>query len=165
MHKSLFLVCPTDGLEYFLKKKYGNVHHFYGSLGNALICDAETIGYLSEMIEMHGIEEVWFVLSYNNKILLDALERQNFSDVKGLNSFYQDVINQKEYLEEVYAKRNFQFGILSFYLNKKIKELQIKLRSVAHKQLKIQGKIYDAKNRSFQSIYSDLIYLEKYHLN
>ena len=71
---------------------------------------------------------------------------------------------QKEHSKTVYKKSNLQFAILSYYLNKKIKELELSISLLNH-PIKIVGKIYSKDKNTFTSIYSDLLCVEKYCLN
>lgn len=165
MSKCLFLICPTDGLEYIIKNTFGYGNYFYNSLGNSFICDKATVSYLAKMVETHDIKAIYFVLSSNNKIVSDALGHQNFSNIKGLKSFYKEIRTQKECIEKAGPTYNFQFSLVSYYLNKKIKQLQSRLDGLEGYSLNIYGKVYDKANNKFRTIYTNLVCLQKHHLN
>jgi len=163
MHKCFFLICPTDCLEHTINKSFKNVNYFYTSLGNSFIYDSNTIGHIRKIIEKHNIKEIYFVLSMDNKIVLDALNNNEFSNIRALHNFKTEIRRQKERSKIAFQEENLQFTVLSYYLNKKIKELQLAILS--KESVKISGKIYHRDTDTFTSIYSDLIALEKYQLN
>ncbi|TYA71657.1 hypothetical protein [Seonamhaeicola marinus] len=166
MSNSLFLLCPTDCLEPIVNRQFNTENYFLTSLGNTFIYNSETIKHIKETIKTNDIKDVYFVLSLDNQIILDALGSQDFSDIKRLNSIYKEFNTQKETITLSLRKGNLQFSVLSYHLNKKIKELNIALGKIKVRQaLKISGKIYDRSNNTFLNIYSDLIYLEKFQLN
>jgi hypothetical protein len=165
MNNSLFLICPTDALEPVIRSKFKNERYFYTSLGNSFVCDNATIAYILETVKTHNIKNIYFILSSKNKIIVDALEHQNFSDISGMHHFYKEITIQKTYAEELCYTNNLQLSVISYYLNKKIKELQLKLVNLSSNFVKIQAKVYDKDKDVFRDIYSDLVCLEKYHLN
>ncbi|WP_158447905.1 hypothetical protein [Aquimarina longa] len=101
----------------------------------------------------------------DNQIILDALGNHIFFDIGGLNNFYNEITRQKEHSKTSTQTGNRQFSVLSYYLNKKIKELQLELNNLSNQSIKIKGKIYNRHQDTFTDIYSDLICLNKYHLN
>lgn len=165
MHKCLHLVCPTDCLESIINDRFEYENYFYTSLGNSVMFDGNTLCIIERLIKKHDIREVSLVLSINNRVVFDALENQKFSKIRGLKSFYANIKNQKTHSIALQHLNNKQFVFLSYYLNKKINKLKLGLNEGFIKPLKISGKIYNKKENSFNCIYSDLIYLEKYHLN
>lgn len=165
MRKCLFLLCPTDCLEPIINNRFKYENYFYTSLGNSFIYDNETIEGIKEIVKSHNIRAVYFVLSSNNQIILDALGNQDFSDIRALSSFYKEITIQKKQSKEVRYTDNLQFSVLSYYLNKKIKQLQIELSDLQNYPIRIRGKVYDRYNDVFRAIYSDLICLEKHHQN
>ncbi len=98
-------------------------------------------------------------------MISDALGHQDFLKIKGLKNFYNEVLRQKEYSEVLWQQGNRQFTLLSYYLNTKIKELQLKLNSLVIDQIKISGKIYNRQENAFDEIYTDLICGEYLSLN
>lgn len=166
MPNSLFLLCPTDCLESPINNQFKQENYFYTSLGNSLTYDRETIAHLKESILKNNISEIYFILALDNQIILDALERQDYAHIGRLNSFYGEIAEQKEQLVKVPSYNcNLRFSILSYHLNKKIKELRSKVGDFSKNSLKIKAKIYNRDYNTFTNIYSDLIFLEKYQLN
>ena len=97
--------------------------------------------------------------------MLDALGNQNFSNIEGLNCFYDEIIRQRERSVGLWQTDNRQFSILSYYLNQKIKELQLAFNNLLVEPPKVGGKIYDKQKNAFSNIYSDLICREEFSLN
>ena len=124
MRKCFYLICPTDFLEYAINKTFKNVNYFYASLGNSFNQDSKTLESISSIIKKHTIKEIYFVLSIDNKIVLDALGEKEFLKIRRLRSFYNEITIQKEHSKISFQKDNCQFAVLSYYLNKKIKELE-----------------------------------------
>ena len=117
------------------------------------------------MIKKNNILEIYFVLSSDNCILLDALGKQYFLAVRGLDNFYYEITGHKERSEASWETHNHQFSILSYFLNKKINELQFELNRLFIDQVKIGGKIYNKQEHIFTNIYSDLICRDFISLN
>lgn len=130
-----------------------------------MIFDAIMLGKIKELILTNNIREISFILANDNRIVLDALGNQNFSDISGLNNFYNHIIRKKEHSEVSWKTLDHQFLILSYHLNGKIKELKLGLNDSSFDQLKITGKIYNRQENHFNDIYPDLICLECFHLN
>ena len=165
MHKCFYFICPTDCLVQTINSRFKHENYFYTSLGNSFVYDCKTLIYIKQIIEKHGIREICFVLSVDNIIVLDAIGVQEFSDIKTLNNCYNEIIRQKEHSKVLFQRNNTQFLILSYYLNKKISELQLHLTDILNIPIKIRGKIYDKNEDSFTNIYSNLICLQKHHFN
>ena len=88
-----------------------------------------------------------------------------FSNIETLRNFYNEITIQKEHSKISFISYNRQFAVISFYLNKKIKELELQITNLLNQPVKIVGKIYSKDKNTFTNIYSDLICLEKYNLN
>jgi len=161
MEKCFFLICPTDCLEHTISKTFKYENYFYTSLGNSFTYDRKTINYIYKIVKKHRIKKIYFVLSIDNKIVLDAIGNNEFSNIRGLNNYYKEIRKQKT--KTLFQRDNRQFTVLSYFLNKKIKELELQLTDISIQPIKIVGKIYNKD--VFTTIYSDLVCLEKYHLN
>ncbi|MEP5341385.1 MAG: hypothetical protein ABJL44_11065 [Algibacter sp.] len=165
MHTCFYLICPTDCLEQTINKTFKHESYFYTSLGNSFEYDHKTIEYIKKIIEKHNIKNICFVLSINNTIVLDALINNNFSNIRGLHNFYTEIKKQKEHLKVAFKSDKLQFTLLSYYLNRKIKELRLQLMHASNQPIKINGKIFNKTESVFTTIYSDLVCLEKHQLN
>ena len=165
MNKHLFFVCPNDYLEPVLNKSFGYTNHYYTSLGNSVVFDEDTICEIESLIRKHGITKICFVLSDCNPIIYDALGNQDFSEIRGLNHFYNEIVRQREYSENSWQMCNRQHLILAYYLYKKVEELQFGLSSLLADEIKISGKIYNKQENVFSDVYNDLICVEHFSLN
>ena len=165
MQNCLYFVCPTDYLESVINRTFRHKSYYYSSLGNSVVFDSNTIRQVKSLIRKYNIREVSFVLSYDNRIVLDALGDQDYSEIRGLDNFYNEIKRQKKSSEESWQSCNRRFSILSYYLNKKIKELHAELDSLFADGITIKGKIYNKQERIFADIYSDLISSEYFILN
>ena len=165
MQKCFYLICPTDCIEQTINNQFKYENYFYTSLGNSFAINNKTIESIKQTLEKKNIKKIYFVLSMHNKIILDALGEQKFSNITGLNDCYQEVIKQKKQVEVSFHTHNISFSIISYYLNQKINELQIQLSNLLKTPIKIEGKIFNKYQNSFTNIYSDLICLQKHHLN
>ena len=165
MNKMLFLLCPTDCLEPIVNDAFEEEHFFYTSIGNSFSYDFETLIYLKDLIIENRIKEIQFIISEDNKIMLDALGKQSFSNIRGLKVFYKEVMRQKENSDALWQDHSHQFSVLSYYLNHMIKKLQSQLSCFGINQISIEGKVYDRQEAVFNKIYPDLLCLEKHYLN
>ena len=84
MNTSLFLVCPTDCLETVINREYAGVNYFYTSLGNTSPNDLKTLETINDLIKRHNITKIYFVLSEDNKVILNSVKAQSFSKIRGL---------------------------------------------------------------------------------
>ena len=165
MHKCIYLICPTDCLEYTITKTFKYQNYFYTSLGNSFNYSIRTLESISSIIKKHNIKEICFVLSTDNKIVEDALGNKEYSNIGTLRNFYNEITIQKKHSKIFLQGDNHQFAVLSFYLNKKIKELELQITNLLNESIKIRGKVYNRDKNKFTNIYSDLVCLEKHHLN
>lgn len=165
MQKHLYFICPTDHLETVIHSTFSQENYYYTSLGNSITFDTELVRQLQELLAAKDIREISFILSDDNRIILDALGNHDFSKISGLDNFYCDITRQKEFSEELWQSCNLRFLILSNYLNNKIKELRLQLQTAARSQVKINGKIYSRQAKIFSDIYADLIGREYFSLN
>jgi hypothetical protein len=164
MQKNLFLLCPTDCLEFTINKAFKHENYFYTSLANSFAPDIETLESIKDLILKRNINKIYFVLSNENQLIVDALEGRFFYNIKGLKVFYNEIIKQKKY-SDVWSQTSYsRFMLLSCYLNKKIKELEIGLNNF-YPAIQISGKIYNKHQNVFNTIYSSLICAEKFYLN
>ena len=165
MKKSLHFICPTDGLETIIDGAFRQENYYYSSLGNSVLFNRKMLRDLKKLILEKNITEISFVLCNNNRIVSDAFSNQGFSGIRGLNNFYDKVMEQKERVEILWKTLNTESLILSYYLNQKIKELEKGLSRLAIKGLKFSGKIYDKKEDSFKDIYPNLICMDYPNFN
>lgn len=164
MQNNLFLLCPTDNLEPVINAMFSYENYFYTSLGNTFSKDINTLDSLRKLIRTKNIGNIFFILSSENRIILDALESQFYKNVTSLEKLYKKIEEQKE-LSEFWDNKHFQELLLSYYLNHKIQELSNYLGHSLLQSISIKGKIYSQPENRFYPIYSTLICKEKYHFN
>lgn len=165
MHGHLFFICPTDNLELIINVFFKQKNFFCTSLGNSFAFKIAEMGQIKEMIIKHNIQEVSFVLSDDNCVISDAIERQVFSEVPMLKNFYRSVDNQKESYRSLLKAQNEQYLTTSYHLQNKIQELKEGLKSLLIDDININGKIYNRKEKNFTNIPFDLICLAHFNLN
>lgn len=163
MQKSLYFICPTDCLETVINHRFKQKNYFYTSLGNSFNADNKTVERIQCVVQKHRIRKICFVLSNDNKIIEDALHHQDFSDMNGLRNFYAEISKQRK--KTAIISKNKQFTMLSYFLNKKIQELEINLASILNFPIEIFAKVYDRDCDTFTPVYSNLVCLEKHQLN
>jgi len=165
MQKHLYFICPTDGLETVLNSEFKQENYFYTSLGNSLEIDIYSLSQLIELVLTKEINQITFVLSDDNCIVLESLKNRCFSERTGFIGFHQQILKQKEDTEVLWKTRSNEFLILSYHLNDKIKELKQAFNSFVGTQCLIAGKIYSKNSNTFTDIYPDIICLEQFNLN
>lgn len=161
----LFLVCPTDFLESKINEvNYNSNNYFYTSLGNSLNTDLKTLLHIKEILNKHSIDEVHFVLSSSNKIILDALKGQSFSRIRNMDNYYKK-INRLKAHKICNTPEDTKYLPISYYLNNKIKEVRQFLNISSSASINVTGLIYDSKTDNFENIYPALYCLEYFQLN
>ncbi|BDS11058.1 hypothetical protein [Aureispira anguillae] len=165
MQNHLYFICPTDNLETIIDYTFRGRNYYYTSLGNSIVFNNDTTWQIQKLINKNHINKISFILSNDNRIILDALGNQGFSKVTGLNNCYDEIIKQKKLSEKSWQRYKRQFSIISYHLNKKIKELRFGINGSFASQLKISGKIYHRQEQVFKDIYPDLICRESFSLN
>ncbi|MEM9001288.1 MAG: hypothetical protein AAGB24_13570 [Bacteroidota bacterium] len=165
MPRHLYFVCPTDGIEPTINGAFGSCNYFYTSLGNSVVFDKDTMGHIKGLLLKHDIQEIFFVLSDANPIIKDAMGNRHFSQIRGLGNFYAEISRQKQHSEVLCSEYNRQSIVLSYYLNKKIKELMSELNCLNVGKINIEGKIYNKQKNIFNKIYSDLVCTEYFSRN
>lgn len=134
MNKVLFLLCPTDCLETKINNTFKYENYFYTSLGNSFYSDFKTINSLKELLIKKEITNICFILSTDNRIINDALEKQSFSKISGLKPFYKKISKSKKELKIISNTDKRQYTSFSYLLNTKIKELQLNLGCIPDKK-------------------------------
>lgn len=165
MNASLFFLCPTDCLESIVNKKYIGENYFYNSLGNNLTLDSITLESIIRLVSRHNIRNIYLVLSEQNKIAVDAMEGQTFPKISGLQNFNNSINQSKKQSELFWKTSEPVFSSLSYYLNQKIRQLQLNLSYVLTQSVNLEGKIYIKSQNKFVDIYPDVVCLRDYILN
>ena len=152
----LYFICPTDHLEPVINDVFDQENFFITSLGNSIVFNEDMISEVNELLDLKGIRNIFFVLSDNNRIVLEALEKE-YSEKSGLSELSFKIKRQRKCAEELWNKNNHQIVTLSYHLNDKIRELRQELNSIRMDTTPINGLIYDTCEKTFKSIYSNLI--------
>ncbi len=165
MNSRLYFICPTDCLESIIENTFHQENYFYSSLGNSVPFTQIELSQIMKLICSKGIREIYFILSDDNQIVSDAIDKQDFSNIRGLKKFYDQVILQKEHLEMSWKTQNSQLLILSSFLNEKIEKLKNGLSDLMIGEITIKSKIYIKKEYVFKDIFSDLIFSKAFVFN
>lgn len=165
MNATLFFLCPTDCLESIVNKVYKGKNFICTSLGNTLTFDSKTLEYIKGLVYEQNIKNIYFVLSEQNKMVVDAMEGQTFSQVRGLQNFNQAIRFYKKQSNLFWNTTDLVFLTLSYYLNQKIMQLQLNLSTELYQSVNIKGKVYIKSKNTFVDIYPNLVCLTEYNLN
>lgn len=165
MQEQLFFICPTDYLEPIIDNTFKRKNHYFTSLGNSMVFDNAMLDQLDVLLRARDIGRIYFVLSYDNSIVSDALGNEMLSDIIGLNDFYFQIANQKEKADNLWQAHDSRFLMLSYHLNNKIRELSAVLKRLSVDPVKIKGKIYHKEEAMFRNIYSDLVCRDYVYVN
>ncbi|MEM6718824.1 MAG: hypothetical protein AAF611_05905 [Bacteroidota bacterium] len=165
MKKHLHFVCPTDHLESVINDTFKHENYYVTSLGNSIMFDTQIMYELLGLITVKDIQEITFVLSDTNKIILDALENRDFVAINGLDMLYREMSQQKDYKEKIWGKADIRIPVLSHYLNKKITELSTHFSEWRLNDIKINAKIYKKEESMFEDVFADVLYYKYFSLN
>lgn len=165
MQKHLYFICPTDHIETVINSTFLEENYYWTSLGNSVSFTRDTIQEMNTLIITKNITEITFVLSDNNKIVQDALQEQQFSDIRGLHRFYDAIIRQKQLTKLLWQTNNSKLPLISRYLHTKMKELHLSMDTEFNSQVKIGAKIYNSSEYFFSKIHAPLFHLESFNLN
>ena len=86
MQKNLYFLCPSENLEAVIEKSFPQENYFLSSLGNSISFSDDFILDINSLIESKGIGKITFILSNNNRFILDAMKNQEFNILKNLKS-------------------------------------------------------------------------------
>ena len=164
-YRSLYFICPTDCLESVINLAFVNQNHFYTSLGNSVVFDAEMANVVKALVLKHHIKSIYFVLALNNIIVSDVLENQAVYPITDLKNTYAIHIDKKRPTQIPSQLRTHRSVLLSHHLNQKISGLQQILQTLGLDHIAVSGKIYDKDRDEFDKIYSALICTAYFALN
>ena len=162
MLKHLYFTCPTDHLETIINKSFEQENYFVSSLGNSVSFTSEFVNEVSSFIKAKSINKITFILSHNNRIIAKGDKCNNEIEVK---NFLKLINNKSEESHNTCEKFNFQNSSISYYLNLKIKELELKLKNRCSETININAKIYNRQKNAFSEFQFDLVHLDYFNLN
>ncbi|MCT4583086.1 MAG: hypothetical protein N4A35_16870 [Flavobacteriales bacterium] len=165
MKKHLYFVCPTDYLEAKIEDFYNEESYYYTSLGNSLDLKGENINELIHLIEVKGIDEIIFVLSNENEVVRQIVNKEYYTFFKGFNRLYYKVNKYNSTMAKLWESYD-EKDLIAAFLSTRIKEMQAMLQTqMGGKNIKVDGKIFDRVNNQFQAIQPCLFKRKLYDLN
>tara|TARA_X000000950_G_C13497503_1_gene490359 strand:+ start:117 stop:614 length:498 start_codon:yes stop_codon:yes gene_type:complete len=165
MQKNLYFLCPSENLEAVIEKSYPQENYFLSSLGNSISFSDDFILDINSLIESKGIGKIIFILSNNNRFILDAMKNQEFKYIKELKEYYKTIEKRKVLTIKSYKNKNFTSLITSHILKTKINELNSNLFDWIRNKISIEGKIYDPTKNMFFDVRINIIEPESLFLN
>ena len=165
MQKNLYFLCPSENLEAVIEKRYPQENYFLSSLGNSISFSDDFILDINSLIESKGIGKIIFILSNNNRFILDAMKNQEFKYIKELKEYYKTIEKRKVLTIKSYKNKNFTSLITSHILKTKINELNSNLFDWIRNKISIEGKIYDPTKNMFFDVRINIIEPESLFLN
>ena len=165
MQKNLYFLCPSENLEAVIEKRYPQENYFLSSLGNSISFSDDLILDINSTIESKGIGKIIFILSNNNRFILDAMKNQEFKYIKELKEYYKTIEERKVLTIKSYKNENITSLITSHILKTKINELNSNLFDWIRNKISIEGKIYDPTKNMFFDVRINIIDPESLFLN
>ena len=165
MQKNLYFLCPSENLEAVIEKSYPQENYFLSSLGNSISFSDDFILDINSLIESKGIGKIIFILSNNNRFILDAMKNQEFKYIKELKEYYKTIEKRKVLTIKSCKNKNFTSLITSHILKTKINELNSNLFDWIRNKISIEGKIYDPTKNMFFDVRINIIEPESLFLN
>ena len=165
MQKNLYFLCPSENLEAVIEKRYPQENYFLSSLGNSISFSDDFILDINSLLESKGIGKITFILSNNNRFILDAMKNQEFKYIKELKEYYKTIEKRKVLTIKSYKNKNFTSLITSHILKTKINELNSNLFDWIRNKISIEGKIYDPTKNIFFDVRINIIEPESLFLN
>ena len=165
MQKNLYFLCPSENLEAVIEKRYPQENYFLSSLGNSISFSDDFILDINSLIESKGIGKIIFILSNNNRFILDAMKNQEFKYIKELKEYYKTIEERKVLTIKSYKNENITSLITSHILKTKINELNSNLFDWIRNKISIEGKIYDPTKNMFFDVRINIIEPESLFLN
>ena len=165
MQKNLYFLCPSENLEAVIEKSFPQENYFLSSLGNSISFSDDFILDINSLLESKGIGKITFILSNNNRFILDAMKNQEFKYIKELKEYYKTIEKRKVLTIKSYKNKNFTSLITSHILKTKINELNSNLFDWIRNKISIEGKIYDPTKNMFFDVRINIIEPESLFLN
>lgn len=165
MQKNLYFLCPSENLEAVIEKSFPQENYFLSSLGNSISFSDDFILDINSLIESKGIGKITFILSNNNRFILDAMKNQEFKYIKELKEYYKTIEKRKVLTIKSYKNKNFTSLITSHILKTKINELNSNLFDWIRNKISIEGKIYHPTKNIFFDVRINIIEPESLFLN
>ena len=165
MHRTLYMICPSDYLESVISKRFDGQKFFFTSLGNTFTIDHSELKQIAALVKENYLDEITLILSEDNSFILDALNGQSCFGINGLSKAYSRLNKHKR---QAVSSINLDYQhavILSYHLNEKINELKYGLYSHLKYLPLINGKLFSKPSNSFKQIYPELVCINSINLN
>ncbi|CAL2091132.1 hypothetical protein [Tenacibaculum sp. 190524A05c] len=156
MQKCLYFICPTDALESVINNSFNSENYYYTSLGNSINLNDRVIASLEDLIVDKRISEISIIIANDNRIIRDAVEDKSFSELNGLDGFYETIEIQRNFLNVFWQINTGKDTLLNNFIRNKIKEIQDVLNKLFLNPVKVSGKIYQKRESIFTDIKLDI---------
>ena len=157
MIRHLYFVCPSDNLENLIDETYPQENFYLSSLGNSISFSSEFTEEINALIESKSIEKITFVLSKDNKFVLDGIKTKEFSNIRDLDEFYTTIGNGLDISSKAYNDNNLQTLITSYFLKLKIEEMNLNLHEWLSPKVVVDAKVYNREKKAFNSVEFNLL--------
>ena len=164
MCNKLYFICPTDNIESIINSKLNDNNFYITSLANSITFNHEFTKELYSIIESKKISEITFVLSDDNKIINDAIENNEFKNIKALDRLNLKISTQKNFFKKDSNISVIRHELISYLLNQKKYELK-NITDSSNLALNINAMVYKKKVNAFSKVNSKLLNLELFNLN
>lgn len=165
MINHLFMICPTDHIEYIIHQNFYGQKYFYTSLGNSFSMGRNELSEIIQIIKKYRIEDITFIISENNKIIFDANQEQYFIGIRGLKKTYSNINSKGKMTDQMWLSHDHHILFLSYFLIDKINKLKEHLRNNSMPTLKVDAKIYSKAYNSFKGIYHEILLSDPIRIN
>lgn len=159
------MICPTDGIESIVRDQLSEQPYFYTSLGNSLRLDEKNLRQISTLIRKERVKNITVILAEDNRIVLDALDKQHYQEIAGLDQAYSHLQEHKYSSHRNWKEFDSNVMILSCHISHKVKQLKTGLENLVPWPLEIRGKLYSRDSHMIYPIYPDLICTKDVCLN
>ena len=164
MFNKLYFICPTDNIESIINSKLNDNNFYITSLANSITFNYDFIKELYSIIEFKKISEITFVLSDDNKLINDALENNEFKNIRALDRLNLKISTHKKFFKKDSNISEIRHELISYLLNQKKNELK-NITDSSDLAFNINVMVYNKKVNAFSKVNSKLLNLELFNLN
>lgn len=165
MGNNLYFICPTDHIESTINRTFTEKNYYCSSLGNSIVFDQGMMSQLRSMLKSRSIHKILFVLSDDNRFVLNAMRGKNSAVVTGLSEVYEEILSEKNTSELLWRKCDLQAVVIARLLQRKRDELQLKLEAASLGEVQLESKIYFRQQRTFCAVDSKISDRKPFNLN
>jgi len=165
MSNQLYFTCPSDFLEPVIRKENGRKVYFLNALANSFEFTPEVIDEINRLVEKRTINKITFVLADNNQLIFDALNKGDFSTLKSMEGFFEELSLLNSTTAPLWQSGHNKLQVLSYYLESKTKELKRSMAERSSNEITFETKIYTRQTGKSLSIPTALFLLKPFQLN